>query len=92
MTKEIWKWTLEPINELEFPKDTKFLHADVQGGTMCIWGLVDPKEKQKEFRKLVVFGTGHLIPDEIVNRLKYISTILGMSPFVWHVFEVEDQK
>jgi hypothetical protein len=93
MTKEIWKWALGPVNELEVAKNTEFLHADVQNGTVCIWGFVDTEEKQKEVRKLLVIGTGHPIPDDVADGLKHISTTLGMPPLVWHVFEfVGDKK
>jgi len=65
-------------------KGYKIVHVGLQGGNIYAWILFDQHEEDKRFIRLWVFGTGHLIP----NNLTFVQTVqdkeLGL---VWHVFE-----
>lgn len=87
--KTIWKY---PLNlgfngqRIRFRKGAKILKADMQGEAICIWALVEDTEKE-EWRDIAIYGTGHRIPDELLNRLSFIDTVMDGS-YVWHVFEL----
>jgi len=61
------------------------LDVQAQGGTPCLWALVDPHAPQVE-RLFLVYGTGHDVPDD---PGMYYGTIHFHStpPLVFHVFE-----
>ena len=89
--KTIWKY---PLNlgfngqRIRFRKGAKILKADMQGDAICIWALVDDAEKE-EWREITIYGTGHRIPDELVDRLSFIDTVMD-GAYVWHVFELQN--
>lgn len=49
-------------------------------GNHCIWAIVDP-EAPMEWVTVLVIGTGHPIPDEVI----FLGSMVA-APFVWHVF------
>lgn len=85
----IYKYELEVIDiqEVELPEDCKILSVQVQRGKVYLWALINivrPLSK-RTFR---MYGTGHRIEFDVVDKLNYISTFqLQNGLFVFHVFE-----
>lgn len=87
--KEIRKYTLKVTDEqfVEIPFDSKILTVQVQNELPQLWCLVDV-DNIKEYRKIVIIGTGHLIKDSFKG--KYISTFqLYGENAVFHVFDLK---
>lgn len=88
MKKTIWKYTLQVgKNEIPMPTGAQILTAQGQDNKLCIWCIVNELEHTDmyEVRKIIVFGTGHLLPPA-VDVSDWIATVQAGS-FVWHVFE-----
>ena len=86
MKKTTWKYPLEITDEqnLMMPEGAEILTAQIQGGTLCLWALVNPAAP-KQRRTIEILGTGNPAPD--VER-KYISTAqMAGGSLIWHVFE-----
>lgn len=83
---EIWKFEI-PTNDytVELPSIHRVLSAGVQGSSILVWVLVDPKDSKKVKRRLPVYGTGHTILESDEN-LPLINTVF-MGPMVFHVFD-----
>ncbi|HOH62242.1 MAG TPA: hypothetical protein PK698_07230 [Bacilli bacterium] len=75
---------------ITMPKNAEILSVQVQQGGPVMWAIVNPEEEKVE-RHFEMFGTGHQIPEDGINR-KYISTIqvtpnIVLPPLCFHVFE-----
>jgi hypothetical protein len=86
---EIWKFDIgvghSSLNEI--PKGAEIIHIDEQRGSVCIWAICDPKA-EKEKREFKVFGTGHTINNETLEKLVYVGSCQTKNQvFVFHVFE-----
>lgn len=82
--KTVWKIRLYMApgrTVVVVPKGFVPLHADTQNGDICVWGLVDPDEREVE-GSFDTFGTGHMIPSPTGN---YVGTVMD-GEYVWHVF------
>lgn len=85
--RTIWKY---PLNEnasrtaWEMPQGAQFLCVQAQGNWACLWALVDP-DAPKAPRGVVLFGTGHDVPDYPLPG-PYAGTFQS-GPFVFHAFE-----
>ncbi len=82
----IWKFPLELTDrqELLMPAGAKILDIQVQRGVPQLWALCNP-DAEKEMRTIVIYGTGHLVPDEYG---KYIATFqVSNGALVFHAFE-----
>ena len=77
--KTIYKYD---TGHIQLPKGAKILKAGMQGGEVKIWAEVDSSQPTEE-RRVFVYGTGHLIPENAC----YIDTVFD-TLFVWHVYEV----
>lgn len=87
--KTIWKYELliADHQEIRMPMGAEVLSAQMQGGTLCIWALVDP-EASKVMRTFEVFGTGHPVDNSAPTMRQYISTFqLQGGTLVFHLFE-----
>ena len=82
---EVWKFSLQIGGRVfrAMPDGARPLSVQLQGDTLCLWCLVDPKA-QPTMRQFTVVGTGHYIGTE---QLHHIGTVLD-GVFVWHAFEV----
>ncbi len=69
----------------------KPLSAQIQGGSIYLWAMVETPEitggKSEDelfytVRQIVIYGTGYPIA---LENLEYVSTVQE-SPYVWHVF------
>jgi hypothetical protein len=88
----IWKFPLGIKDDIEIliPESAKLLHLEKQKGMICLWALVNPKNKT-ELRTFKFFGTGHSIYN--VEKLEYVGTImLFEGSQVYHLFEVADDQ
>jgi hypothetical protein len=83
--KTIYKYPLPVAAKctLHMPKGARLLCVAEQNDVWCLWAEVDTAQPSTP-RHIIVFGTGHPIPDELVKW--YIGTI-HMRGYVWHVFE-----
>ena len=87
MTTTVYKQKLEAIDvqDVELPSGAEILCAHEQGNDVCIWFRCDPT-LPVEKRRLLVCGTGHIVPAQ--HDAKYIGTsFLAGGAFVFHVFE-----
>lgn len=88
----IWKYILKPTCTIEMPEGSLILSVQAQlqaDGVLeevCMWVLVDP-DLPKVPREFVVYGTGHPVRDDRVE--KFLGTVqLSGGKLVFHVFEV----
>lgn len=84
MKQSIWKFPLEIVEEqvVHLPTGAKFLSVQVQGGTPCLWAMVDTTAV-KEGRIVQIFGTGH----DTTDAGEYISTFqMHGGALVFHAF------
>jgi hypothetical protein len=90
--KKIFKFQLEITDRqvIEMQKEARILSLQNQNDTLTLWALVDP-EKPKVKRYFQVFGTGHLIQDEIGDYLGTVQTKSNNTDLVWHVFIVPEK-
>ena len=77
------------------PKNAKILKIDEQYNSLkerdvlYIWALIDKNETKYEERIFRIFGTGHLIEDDL--ELEYINTLFTENDsLVWHIFEIKN--
>ena len=63
MSRSIWKYALEITDEqkIEVPDGAIPLSVQFQAGSLCLWMLVNPRNK-KYWRKVNIFGTGNPVP------------------------------
>jgi hypothetical protein len=81
----IYKYVLTPDHEtVPLPKGARVLDAQMQDGSITLWALVDPQERESVPRRFGVYATGGPGPGV---RDTHVATILH-GGFVWHVFEV----
>ena len=88
--KTIWKFVLNPNKVfIEMPANAEILIAKEQKDDICVWALVDlDSTAEKETRCFEVFGTGHVIKEDIGIKRKYIGTAsMQESCLILHVFE-----
>lgn len=88
--KTIWKWTFDDpatTYSLSMPKGSKILSFQTQNDVLTMWALVEP-HAEKVNRLFRIYGTGHTIPDGVIEVSKYIGTAQTSGVFVWHLFEM----
>lgn len=82
--KQIWKYQLHrENNEIDAPPIEKVLHTEQQGGSLCIWVIVDTTaERRKQTFKLVPTGVDLPEGEHVGSCMMYDGTI------VLHVFKI----
>ena len=90
--KEIWKYELDkylisngmitdsPV--IGMPEDFETLTVQMQGGSPCLWVIVDPHKPLRAI-PFCIFGTGQEMKKEVK---KYVGT-WQTNGFVFHLFE-----
>jgi hypothetical protein len=81
----IWKFPIEIADEqqVRMPVGAYILSAGIDPhGDLCVWAQVDPAEKHKEDRRILIMGTGNLFEETTASFLASVT----MPPFVWHVY------
>jgi hypothetical protein len=88
--RKIFKYELEITDSptLNLPVDANFLAIDQQNGSICLWFVVDPEQKEMKERQFRIIGTGHEIQMGAEHDTLHFLKTLVMAPFVWHVFAV----
>lgn len=85
---QIWKYPLNALvqpTRISIPKGAEILCVQTQHNQPMLWAKVET-ENEKETRLFWVFGTGHMISNNL--ELEYISTFqLEGGALVFHVFE-----
>lgn len=82
----ICKYQLSITDEQDImvPEGAELLTAQLQGGALCLWALVNPAAP-KQRRIIEIIGTGNPAP---AAERKYIATVqMAGGSLVWHVFE-----
>ena len=83
--RTIWKYELSPDVYLTIPINGEILTVQTQNKKVVMWVVVNP-EHDTERRHFKVFGTGHMITDEMIE---YINTFqFNNGAFIFHVFEI----
>jgi len=86
--KTIWKYELRyGLMSYELPKGAVPLHVHNQNETPTLWAEVDTEELETEKRLFEIVSTGGMGPD--IGQ--YIGT-LHQPPYVWHVYEVVEER
>ena len=86
--RTIWKYQLEIEGRavVKMPKDAEILSVQLQHHKPTLWAIVDP-DAEKEERTIVIFGTGHPMPDSMAG-LHFLGTVQTRGGgLVWHIFE-----
>jgi len=87
MERKIYKYALE-VNEsqvLMIPDEAEILSVQMQDGSPKLWALLDTAAAGLSERKILIFGTGNIIPE---GNFKFISTFqMREGRLVFHVFE-----
>lgn len=81
--KTIHKYTLSADTVIDTYLGFKFLSLQMQNGGVSLWAEVDTS-KPKMQRRIICFGTGHEIPDNVIS---YIGTVQIDSSLVFHFYE-----
>lgn len=84
--KKIYKYPLKIIDRqnIMMPEGAQILTVQMQGGTPCLWALVDP-EVSSIPETFFLRGTGHSSEGE--GEARYISTFqMNEGALVFHVF------
>lgn len=83
---KIFKYPLHTIDvqAVYMPRGARLLHADDQGGVICLWAEVDP-DQPSVGREIAIVGTGYSPPP---GGYKHLSTVL-MGEFVRHVYYLD---
>lgn len=83
----IWKWQLDVTDEqvVQMPAGAKLLDVQMQGGACCLWALCD-ENAPKEQRRIAIYGTGNLMPDEPGEHIATFQMHGGS--LVFHAFEL----
>lgn len=85
--KSIWKFPLALQDEqmISMPEGAKPLSAQVQGGVLCLWALVDMLAPVAP-RKVLVKGTGHPCDDSL-DASQHVGTFqVAGGALIFHVF------
>lgn len=85
----VYKYRLQLFDRqiVKMPSNSRILSIQGQHGTLTMWALVDVNS-EPVVREFFVFGTGHPVPAEMVDRLAFVGTVqMNDGLLVWHVFE-----
>lgn len=88
--KTIWKYTLEvkTAQTIKLPVGAEILSIKNQNDNICLYAMVDGNEEETEVRTILIFGTGHAIPENI-NVAEFLDTVsLRNGLLMFHVFNI----
>ncbi len=85
MNSTIWKYPidLDDLQTVYMPDGAAIISADLQGGCITLWALVDLTAPRCA-RDIAIVGTGHPVP---LGAGAFLGTV-QQPPFVWHLFEI----
>lgn len=86
--KIIFKYRLEVADsqEIKLAQGSVILSVQEQHNDIYLWAFVDT-DKIPERRVIEMFGTGHELPENILQTHSYITSVQNRDQFVWHIFE-----
>jgi hypothetical protein len=86
-----YKLEIDDTQIIKTPKDAHFIYAAVQRNEIYVWARVDTATEDVH-RKILIFGTGHLMPEDI-DDLDYIGSVqMAGGSLVWHIYEGEKDE
>lgn len=86
--KKIYKYTLMVTDEqtLELPLGSQLLCAKEQKDEVVVYALVNPTEENRENYKVLAYGTGHNIAEDL-SDYSFLDTVLIFNGgLVFHFF------
>lgn len=87
----IYKYELKITDRqrVEMPLGSKILTAQFQRDVLCLWAMVDESLRLREYKRIVIFGTGNPIPEPSSEyEWKHIASAQQHNgDLVWHIFE-----
>lgn len=87
--KTIYKYELGKLGQqptIKIPADAKFLSAKEQNNQLCVWALVNPKNKSIPYT-FDIIATGQKLSDEFGKNEIFIDTIKQYDgAYIWHIF------
>lgn len=89
MSKQIWKYELEIVESqcVHIPQGGRILSVQWQPNQLCLYAMINPGEKLKEARTILIFATGREI-DSRIEESAFIGTVQTHGgKLVWHLFE-----
>lgn len=80
----VYKYPLElqMVQTVQLPVGAEILSVLEKDGIQ-LYAMVDPTVEEKEDKEILIFGTGHEIPNNI--NMKFIGTVRD-GYLVWHIF------
>lgn len=84
----IWKFEIELMETqfLNMPIGATVLEVARQGSNICLWAMVNPKNKL-EPRCFEVHGTGIEMPELKDGEKRVFLGSVHFAVYVWHIFE-----
>lgn len=89
MHDRIFKYELNLVSRqhVSVPKGSKILSVQSQNERLCLWAMVDQKEKP-ETRVMEVVGTEQAFKTLDPDQSRVHLETLQQSGMVWHIFEI----
>jgi predicted ABC-type ATPase len=98
----IFKYIIDP-DKLDFngsitlnlPRRAEIISAAEQRGDIVVYAVIDAKEKKIDEYLIWVVGTGHEIPEAVLDRssCKFLGTVsLQDGEFMFHVYWTKPKK
>jgi hypothetical protein len=88
--RTIYKYTLPfmEVSKLKLPKGAKVIRCDGFDGFIFMWAIIDT-EAEIEERTFYLFKTGAKMPDDILERYRYLGcgAIFVQMELMMYVFE-----
>ena len=86
MMNRVFKYPLKVSDEqiVVLPSVRKVLCVEVQGGIPCLWAEVNTESEELKPLRVLIFGTGHAMPDDPGRYLGTFQLVGGS--FVGHVY------
>lgn len=84
-----YEFDIEDQVKIDLPAGAEFLKCGLDPKSRsCMWFIVERNPSAIITRKFRIFGTGHILPRDILdaNRYRHLGTFI-QSIYVWHVFE-----
>ena len=87
MNSTIWKYTLRATDEqqIQMPAGAQILSVGVVQERIQLWAMVDPMTPMAQNRRIVMVGTGHILPPAHGRFIGTVSLLNGA--LILHVFD-----
>lgn len=87
MNSTIWKYRLRATDDQQImmPAGAQILSVGVQQERVQLWAMVDPMNPLAQNRRIVMVGTGHVVPPACGRFIGTVSLFEGA--LILHVFD-----